>query len=245
MIMQMKEGEKNGLRSAARFAIQPNMWGFCGEDTSQEILRNFVAERDINCDLVRETLNSHGFPHLNAFLGTISEISGRETFDEAAVLSYWLGGDLTEEIAEGAGNILVEQYTKQISDEFAKELAKRLPEKIYLTHLTQVALIAAADYDEPEKSQLVNQCMVAYGKIVSIDEENRTVVVERDVLRKMEGGGYEVIPGKQTVMIDPDLTPKLETGDEIAVHLGYLAGKLGTEEIETLKFWTRKVAKII
>jgi hypothetical protein len=241
----MKEREKEGLQNAARFAIQPNMWGFCGEDSSQEILRNFVSEREMNFELVKETLHSHGFPHLNAFLETIAAASELEAFDDELVMSYWVGNYMTEKVGMATKESLVHQYEKQISKEFAVQLEKVLPEKIYLTHLSQVALIAAADYEQPEKTKLINHCMVAYGKIIKIDLEKKTAVVTRDILQKKKEGGYEVISGKQTVKIDSDLTPTLNVGDDITIHLGYLAATLTNDQAEMLKYWTRKVAENI
>jgi hydrogenase maturation factor len=241
----MRERDDLGIRNAARFAIQPNMWGFCGEDSSQEILREFVAERGSNAKLVRETLHDHGFPHLNAFLEAIANDSEMDPFDNQVVMSYWIGTYLTEKVGTETKEKLVKSYGEKISKEFAVALAEKLPEQIYLTHLSQVALIAAEGYEQSEKTKLINHCMVAYGTIVAVDMEKREATVKRDVLKKKENAGYEVVQGKQTVKIDVDLTSKLNIGDDIAVHLGYLAAKLRSDQAEKLRYWTRKVAALI
>ncbi len=235
----------DGLENAARFAIQPNMWGFCGEDASQVILRNLVSEKELDYDLVRETLCNHGFPHLNAFLRAISQTSGLDMFDEHVVESYWLGEDLTEIAADNAGEALVDQYEKQLPGGFAKGLEKQLPEKLYLTHLSQVILIAAADYENAEKENRINNCMVAYGKVIALDTNNAKASVEREIINVKNDGKYEVNSRKQEVRIDPDLTHGLNIGNDIAVHLGYLAAKLTQNQSERLRFWTRKVAESI
>lgn len=241
----MKENIRGGLENAARFAIQPNMWGLCGEDSSQEILRNLVAEKEHDYDLVRETLSNHGFPHLNAFLRAISQNTGLDMFDEDVVESYWFGGDLTEKAAKDANTALLEQYSKQMPGGFAKELEKQLPEKIFLTHLFQVIFVAAADYENSEKENIINNCMVAHGKVLSIEANRKHATVERDILSAKDGSGFDVMTKKQTVRIDPDLTHELTIGDEIAVHLGYLAAKLTEDQSEKLRFWTKRVAESI
>lgn len=240
----MKEADREGLQNAARFAIQPNMWGFCGEDECQEILRNFVTKKNDNPVLVRETLHEHGFPHLNSFLEAIAAKSGLDIFDDEVVMSYWLGGPLTEEIGIDNKDLLAECYRKQISEEFGDQLAKILPKKIYLTHLSQVALVAAADYQDAEKTNLINHCMVAYGKVLELDPEEMTAVVEREILKK-DIKGYKVITSRQKVKIDKDLTPQIHKGDQITVHLGFLSSRIDQEPALQLKFWTRKVAEIL
>lgn len=241
----MKEKDNTGLSMAARYATQPNMWGFCGEDSSQQILRDFLTKKNIAEDLVMETLSKHGFPHLNAFLETIAKISDLDKFDEDVVMSYWFGGILTENIYKNSKPVLIEKYSEQISPEFAAALEKTLPEDIYLTHLTQVAFIAAADYEPLEKITLINHCMIAYGKILEIDSEHKMAKVERDILIKNLDRGYKVARGVQMVKIDPDLSANIEVDCDVTVHLGYLAGKIPSEQAEILRYWTRKVAEVI
>lgn len=239
----MKEGQ--GVREAARYAIQPNMWGFCGEDESQKILRDLVTDRESNLDLARETLHHHGFPHLNSFLRSIADEAGLDPFDERAVLSYWLGGELTEQIGTNTKSTLIRNYEGQISEDFAKQLEVVLPDNIYLTHLSQVALIAASGYEETEKTNTINHCMIAWGKVIDIDVVRKEAIVEREYLRKAVKGGYEVLAKKIKIKMDRDLTPELVQGDEVAVHLGYVAAVLARDEAESLRFWTRKVAQVI
>lgn len=241
----MIERYKNGLKDAARFAIQPNMWGYCGENTSQEILRNYVSDKEDNSEIVRETLHSHGFPHLNSFLETISEALDLDIFDDEVVMSYWFGSFLTEKVGTGEKDKLVNNYGENISGDFAKSLSEILPEEIYLTHLSQVALVAAAGYNQKEKTTLINHCMIAYGKVLEMDINKKTAIVQREVLRKNDGLGYRISLAKQNVKIDSDLTPTVAVGDEVTVHLGYLAATISSDQAERLKYWTRKVSAVI
>lgn len=165
------------------------------------------------------------------------------TRDEQTEISYWLGGELIGAAEATAARLLVEQYAKRVSPDFAKALSLRLPERIYLTHLTQVMLIAAADYTEPERTKIINQCMIARGRLVGINMEERTAVVEREVLIKVSDYNFRVASRKVKVKLDLDLTPRLQVGDAVAVHLGYIADKLTPEDATLLSGWTEKVAR--
>lgn len=240
----MKERDISGISRAARFAIQPNMKGFCGEKSDQQILRDFVTQQCEDEILARNILQHHGFPHLNAFLKTISEMSGLDAFDAETVNSYWLGGDLIEKIGTNTRSLLARNYGEQFMKIYGDHLGKVLPEHIYLTHLSQVILIAATDH-EPEKHLFMNHCMVAWGKILEIDTKNKVATISRDALKQKSEGGYEVISKVETALVDEDLTPDLKVGDEVAAHLGYLAERIGPKQAEDLKYWTRKVVEII
>lgn len=241
----MTEKINKGLYDAARFAIQPNMLGYCGEDGSQEILRRFVTAKSVDPIRVIETLRGHGFPHLNSFLESISSITKRDIFDDKVVASYWFGNNLTESTFDRGKELLVAEYSKNLFPNFGNQLQKNLPSKLYLTHLSQVALIAATDNEEPKRVNLINRCMIASGTVTEIDLKNKTAVVNRDILTLQKNNHYLVDIGPQNVKIDPDLTPHLNVGDNVAIHLGYLAAKLDDDEQKNLRFWTRKVAEII
>lgn len=238
----MRERDIQGIKDAARFAIQPNMKGFCGEKGDQQILRDYISDRNGDYKIVLETLSSHSFPHLNAFLGAIAEMSGADVFDNDVVSSYWYGNLTTEKVGLNTKNVLLENYERQFPGPFSEQLRRLLPEEIFLTHLSQVALIATFSENEPQKTDFINHCMIAHGKIRHIDKENRSALIVRDYLKKKDVGGYEVISIEREVNVDNELTPELSIGDDVAVHLGYLAAILTSEEVENLRYWTRKVA---
>ena len=242
----MREREIEGIKEAARFAIQPNMWGYCGENTSQEVLRKYLKGEEHDPDKVREILANHGFPHLNAFLGALAEANGTDVFDEEIVNAYWFGGNVIDNAGLEVTKLLVINYAKQIGRDFAGQLAVTLPEKVYLTHLSQVAMVAANGETEPMKNAFINRCMIARAKVLEIDNDKRTALVARELLKKrVNEPGYDVMTARQKVKLDLDLTPNLEVGDQVALHLEYVASKLSPNEAVNLSVWTRKVADIL
>lgn len=242
MIRTMKEME--GLRLAARFAIQPNMMGLCGEKPDQEILRRCVRGEELNARKVRTTIGGNGFPHLNAFIWSIGQITRKDDFAEEVVQSYWYGNNLTEETFADGRRLLISRYGKLIPV-FDSVLKKKLPANLYLTHLTQVALIVAEHYVEPERSYVINQDMVAGGVVIEANITDRTAIVDREEVEKVEAGGHRIIICRRKVKLDPDLTTELNAGDKVAIHLGYVAAKLADDEASNLSIWNRKVAALI
>lgn len=240
----MTENDRKGMQDAARFAMQPNMWGFCGDKKDQSILRRCVVTPEFNYQEVRNTLSGHGFPHLNAFLEAISKATDKDLFSDEVVKAYWFGSKLTEESVDTGRKFLIEQYKQRMGSNFGEAVDKILLPKIPLTHLTQVAMIAAADYGEPQRSEVINLCMIAGAKIEKIDLVNKTVLVNRDIVEKQENG-YKVAAKAVRVKLDLELTPDLKIGDNVAVHLGFLAGKLNKGEAEQLNYWTKRVVDLI
>jgi len=241
---KVKNINVDGIQWAARLAMQPNMYGFCGEDGDQLILRKCATTANFNYEKVRKTLSGHGFPHLNAFLEAIGRATDNDTFSGEVVKSYWLGGSLTEETAIKGRRLLVEQYKQRMGVDFGESVDKILPKKIYLTHLTQVAMIAAADYGELQRGKVINLCMIARASVEEIDMVNKIAIVTRETVEK-QNDIYVVTTKRYKEKLDLELTPNLKVGDEVAVHLGYVAGKLTEVEASNLSYWTRKVVELI
>jgi hydrogenase maturation factor len=174
-------------------------------------------------------------------LRAISQISGKDMFSEEVVRSYWLGNKLTENTYINGRKILIAKYGK-IIPLFDRVLEKKLPTHIYLTHLSQVALIVAEHYREPERSDVINHCMIAEAQVIEVNMVNKSVTVEREMLVKEEDAGHQVVVRNRQVTLDPDLTPTLKVGDKVALHLGYVAMILTDKEAVNLSNWTKQVA---
>lgn len=236
-----KAPESLGLRQAIRFAIEPNVYGFCGEKKDQEILRRGLKGQGL--PKARKIISGDTYPHLNSFLSAIAKINHQaDPFSTDVVASYWIGNQLTETTnSVQARNVLIGEYGKRISL-FDQALNQKLPQSFYFTHLSQVALIAAEHYLGQERTDIINQCMIAAGVVISSHPEQQSVTVKREILVNNPDHGYHLDTATQKVKLDPDLTPNLRLGDKIAVHLGYAAAILNPDEAATLSYWTKKVA---
>jgi hydrogenase maturation factor len=227
--------ESQGLEMAARFALTAG----CAPE-SEGGLRTHLQSHDD--EGLRTQLEN--YPNQRAFLEAISEATRlqRKPYDPEVVKSYWLGGELAE--TETSANVLylIERYAEIVSDDYARELAGRLPEEIYLTHLSMVILIASADLtDRNARLMGINHCMVSGGKVIEVDGE--TAVVERDALKYKEEGGFEVVKTRANVAVDPSLTPEVKEGDLLAIHQGTPVMALDENDYERLLKWNEKVAK--
>lgn len=229
--------DKTGAQEAARFALPAGCGGPGGKSV---LLEGFRSGED---EPIKEALAE--LPHLNAFLGAISQITERDKHSLGVVTSYWLGGGLPETEEPVETRLLAKHYAKTISPESAQALLKRLPEKVYLTHLTMVALIASADLGGNARLAGINHCMVSGGRVMEINTEEGTARVERDVLVYKEDGGFDVISKKTVVRIDSDLTPTIEIGNQVAIHQGVVADILTPEDFDRLNYWNKKVAQTL
>lgn len=237
----MKE-DYRGTQLAARFAIQPNILGHCGESPDQAILRNCIKGLDL--PQARAILDSHNFPHLNAYIHAIAKTSHLPPFSEDVVRAYWIGSPLTEKTYQDGKDELVKFYTKDLKLFSKTVLDNLLPQHLFLTHLSQVAFIIANHYEQPERTEIINGCMIAKGEIIDINSPDSTAEVKREIL-VFENGKYRVGESYQTVKQDPDLTPVLTKGDLVAIHLSFVASILSPTDAQNLSFWTHKVTPLI
>jgi hydrogenase maturation factor len=86
--------------------------------------------------------------------------------------------------------------------------------------------------------------MIAKANVEEIDMVNKIAIVNREIVEK-QNDIYVVKTKRYKEKLDLELTPNLKIGDKVAVHLGYVAGKLTEGEASNLSFWTRKVVKLI
>jgi hydrogenase maturation factor len=236
----MKKSGLEGLRLSARFAIQPNTLGICGDKPDQPILRQSLKNEAVIPKL-RQTFNSHKYPDLSSFLTAISQSTGKPQFSRQVVESYWFGNELTNKTLHLGRKLLIDQYS-QTRPLVGLALDQKLPPQIYLTHFSQVVHIAARDYSDKQRLTIINQCMIAAGKVVIVDQKTNTATVEREVVIQDPSGKLRIVNEKHQTRLDPDLTSKLTVGDSVAIHQGFIASKLDKNKERNLRQWNKKVA---
>jgi hypothetical protein len=237
----MNKPEQLGYQLAAKFVCQPITVKICGKLGQEEVLRQ-CAEGNISIPEARKAFNN-GFPDLHSFVETISQITKQPPFFNSVIESYLFGNPLTESTFPNGRKTLIEQY--QIYNPALVPILKEiLPSHLYLTHLSQVALILI-NSNAYEDIETVNKCMVAGGRIISIHPENRSAIVERQFLVKGATSGLQIENQEQTVKIDSGLTPDLKKNDEIAIHRGTIFTLLTREQANNLETWNKRVAALL
>jgi hydrogenase maturation factor len=185
-------------------------------------MHKFV-QKPIELHLLCESQN---FPDLNSFLHAINPDN---PYDYQTVESYLFGNSLTKLVPK---NILIKQYKIWARDGVAEFNNRLLPPHVYLTHFTQVAIIAAADPGDPIAK--INACAIFPAKVISIDGPKIGVIRNRypkfdEVEQRVNVSRGEII----------------NVGDTVAIHLGSIFTKITSEQFNNLEGWNRKVAENI
>lgn len=218
----------------AAFALRPTAIGLCGTHNDETLRKFLIGDLTLMPD-VRNMFQSGEYPHLIVFLTILGD-----PWEEKAAKDYWLGSGATT-----TRENLINEYRKgRLNPMLIEKIESLLPEKIPLTHMAQVVLIAAGGESEIRAAAIINGCMIAEAKIEKINEADKTALVTREIVMKQEKG-YKITEKSQVVRVDDELTPGLKPDDVVAVHLEYVAIKLTEDEAEQLSYWNRRVVELI
>lgn len=235
----MHEGEKSGSVLAAQFALATE--GCANQEDKLELEASLNAGQEPE---VRKILERN-FPDLNAFLNAIAVAAGKkDPYDYDIVKSYWIGGGLAEVTKPVDKEILIDAYKGRKPQAFMEELEKRLPDEIFLTHLTMVVFVSSSDLPKDYRAWGISRCMIASATIQEISEDGTVATVERDTI-EIKDGQLEIIRATEEVKLDRDASPNLTVGSCVALHQGSITGELQPEDKHDLELWTRKVAESI
>lgn len=238
--MDVKNIDESGSKQTARYVLPGQS---CGTEQARRGLREALV--DNRGSQLETILSGQEFPHLNAFLETIAQATKMEPYSAETVKAYWLGPEISETVKPIPTDLLAQKYESRVSHEFAQVLRERLPKEIHPTHLTMVAYIASSELSGDMRIAGINYCMISGGRVTKVDEEEKTAVVERDILVRREDDGFEIAQQTATVTIDTDLTPNLKERNLVALHQGCVADMLTQEDFDRLRLWNEKVAKTL
>lgn len=236
-----KRPDNEGQLFSARFALEANFRGYCGQKPDQEIIRRSLKNNRISPELGNTFAK---FRDLHSFLSAIASVTRHSKDSQKLAESYWLGGDLTEKTYQHGRKALVKEYTR-IMPEFGQKLDENLPPNLFLTHLSQVAFIASHDGFPEHRLPIINQCMVAAGKVISFNPNRQSAIIDREVVVQDPSGKHRIVNQKHVVQIDPDLTPNLTRGQSVAIHQGFIATTLDWQQTDNLKKWNKKVVGLL
>jgi len=238
--------DKKALQFCARFALQPNLLGFCGRNSAPAKLFDCIVNG--NCDGVREELEK--FIVLNPYLQTIAEITGKDPFSYEVIEAYWLGNDLLKQIKLEHYQILITNLAKQgVPDFLIAEIKNKIPKEFIPIHLFNILHVGVgkASGSVPFNLGSINNCMVRWGKVsskgkvVSIkgDKNDQYSYINFKIEKKLpldkEGRqakhGREILSSKLATVQTVKLTQKekhyhlIESTEEIP-YLAQLTGEL-------------------
>lgn len=228
------------LKLACRFSLRPNQLGYCGKESAERKFRDCIIKGKVK-GLKKEF---DQFIVLNPYLSMLSKVLKFDKFDYKVVESYWLGNEELKKVKADDYDLLLENFRKQgVPEWLVEELKQKRPKEFIPTHLFQVLHVGVgrASGAVPFNIESVNNCMVRWGKIKSkLKNQKSKIKIELNSLEKRENK-YKLIKKEETVRWDAELVPDLKVGQTVAVHWGWVAKKLTSEEQEKLLFWTQKV----
>jgi len=287
--------DKKALQLCSRFALQPNLLGYCGRSSAPVKLYECVVNG--NCEGVRQELEK--FIVLNPYLQTIAQITSKNPFSYEVIEAYWLGNDLLNQIKPEHYPILINNLAKQGVPEFLiEEIKNKKPKEFIPIHLFNILHVGVgkASGSVPFNLESINNCMVRWGEVKlnvksqkskqeqgkpSFFKEGRQAQHGREILTPLvstplirgdarrsiaegfdkttnyqlltidtikltqKNGKYKLVESEEEVPYLPQLVGNLKIGDKVAVHWGWVAGKLNENEKLKMQKWTERLINTI
>lgn len=234
-----------GLRMFARYAFPPNERGHCGPDDRGKALR--TAAGSAFEDIARLARSFTGaWPYLD-FIA--SESASPDPLDLAVVEAYWLGCDLAARVDLAAS---ASALTSRLGAQAGWSLdhldgaiaAGAAPHHGF--HVFEVyPWVGLLDTDRPEALQILDQCRIRWGEVLSVDTE-RAVVRSRPLVwsnRQLRLGSRR----SEEVRLEQDelgLSVKPKPGEWVSLHWDWLCDRLNPERLATLCVMTRRQLEI-
>ncbi|MFC1653840.1 DUF6390 family protein [Patescibacteria group bacterium] len=215
-------------------ALKPNELGYCGRDSAPAKFRRCIMGGD--CEGVSEEVEK--FIVLNPYIKTIATVTGKDKFSYEVLEAYWFGNDLLDDIDLKHYGILLGNLQKQGVPQFLiDEIRRKKPSSFVPIHLFNILHVGVgrASGSVPFNLESINNCMVRWGEVLKI--ENEEVLVGLRSLNKKKEVVVEKVKQKHSI----DLVGSLRKGDKVLCHWGWVAKKTNPEEVERISFWTKKL----
>lgn len=257
--------DRKALKLCARFALQPNLLGYCGRKSATAIFYDCIVNN--RYDKVREELEK--FIVLNPYLQTIAEIIGQDPYDFAVIEAYWLGNDLLSQIKPRNYTLLIQNLAKQGVPEFLiSEIKDKIPKEFIPIHLFNILHVGVgkASGSVPFNLDSINNCMVRWGRVKEIEKKDMALGISKDDIRTkynqqtvknqitnlkfklvtvetvklvQKNKHYQLENSLETIPYLSELVGDLKAGDIITAHWGWIAMRITQRSQLKLQKWTK------
>lgn len=227
------------LQLVARFTLPPNQLGFCGKGSAPPIFRQCIVQG--KCTKVASQI-SH-FIVLHPYLKTLSKITGLNKLSYPVVEGYWLGNDLLKKAMPKDYDLLLTNLSSQgVPPWLVDELKHKRPKVFIPFHLFQILHVGVgrASGAVPFNLDSINNCMIRWGKVTSLNWKNSKLTVKLNSLKR-ESKKFSITQSSQTFDYDPAFLPGLKKGKTVAVHWSWVSKVLTVKEENNLSYWTDQV----
>jgi hypothetical protein len=236
----------NGLDLFSRFAFMPNKLGYCGEQSFHNKALKFL-EGDFPEEKLREEVKyfSTAFPYLSL----IAEKNSLDDFlDERVVEAYFLGNSLLEQCsAEGIKKLILRNFVGEefFPKEVAQKFAERVPQEAKPFHSFHAIFIFSFSSALPKILQNMDSCRISWGKILGLEKENNSAIVEYNPLAEVNGKILFGSPCTKRVSFLKQFTPNLQVGEMVAFHWNLIALSLSPKQLANLKHFSEQTLNVI
>lgn len=235
--MTAADGLLDGPQLFARYAFMPNRLTYCGGDDNRALFDYCLA--GVTDEGLRGLLRK--FTGAMPYLRLIAECNAIfDPFDARVVEAYWLGNDLLEGVeARALYDSLRERFGPQMRARDLELVLGKAPAGAHPHHSFHVLEVCPRN-GWPQALPFMDNCRVAWGKVVSQDGSVLTVEVMPLVIaaHRLELGP----PEHRAVKWQLDGNGFVDTarpGDCVSIHWGWACQVLSPRQVANLERWTR------
>lgn len=225
-----------GAALSASYAFPPNSYGYCGKSSFVRSLCSYLTNPKSTRNLERELRD---FPSHYAYLSLIARENGKKPFDDSVVRAFWIGNRLLDSVPTGSlRDFIARDLFPGKQKQRAQKLAGAVPDGL-LPHHSMNALYVNFVTDKVKRTvSNYDSCCVTAGKVISIS--GSSAIVERFSISRDDG--FCIDRKKDKIMLARNgirVVGPLERGDIVSVHWGMAIQKLGVNDFNLLKRYTK------
>lgn len=242
--------DKCGILLCARYAISPNLFGYCGPQKSKSLidhLKDNVADSEMIHILSKfETL----YPYLQLIA---RENKIKDPFDKKVVEAYWIGNTLLKHLSGPYMLSFLHEKLfmnkKTTKKNFAHIAKKLIAKPIFPHHSFHVFNIFYGMKNNIGIPVLnvMDECRIGWGRIIKtqsskLKDQNLFMIKARPLLMKDK----QLVLGSLTqreVGVDykgKQIIHNMKVGDWVSYHWGYICDFLTENQVRHLSFYTQK-----
>ena len=232
----------HALQLGSRFALGPNQLGYCGHGSAPEKFKDCVI-RGNSKGVSPEFRN---FIVLTPYLKTLSAITHQSFLSYPVFEAYWLGNSQLKKAQPYHYPLLMDNFAKQgVPPWLITELRSKTPKEFIPFHLFQILHVGVgrASSAVPFNLKSINNCMIRWGPVLSVNPQRQTLKVNLASLKKDKSGRYLLTRLTETASYLPGFLPHPKAGQTVAVHWGTAAKVLTAREEKNLSYWTGRVLR--
>ena len=212
----------NGLFMFVKYALPPNILGYCGPDTD-------LSNGDKHLLLQFEG----AVPYLQ-LIASGNKI--KDIFDRRVVEAYWLGNDLLKNVSDKNLYDNVEsRFKKKMKNKdwswlVLESIPKAKPHHVF--HVFDIyrraGLLKSGAVDNVLET--MDKCRISWGKVIDSGLVEYNPLIFKD--NKLEFGEKTV---KKLISLDLSI----KVGDEVSFHWNHICDKITPIQKQNLIFWTK------